>query len=165
LGRVAGGWAISGVSIVQTGHPLTITATSGFNAFGILTDFPQLVPGCGIVTSGSLESKLGNYFNPKCFTSFPLIGSDALSTNFGNAGVGIVTGPGQVNTDLALSKKIAVKWPIEGSNVEFRTEFFNAFNHPQFSDPNTNRSSASFGQILTTAVNPRVIQFALKFRF
>jgi len=66
---------------------------------------------------------------------------------------------------MAVSKKIPLRWPVEGSNVEFRTEFFNAFNHPQFSDPNTNRSSASFGQILTTAVNPRVIQFALKFRF
>jgi Carboxypeptidase regulatory-like domain/TonB-dependent Receptor Plug Domain len=164
-GRVAGGWAISGVSIFQSGHPLSITVSSPLNAFGIATDFPQIVPDCRIATPAfSVEATLNNYFNTKCFTSLPKIGVDG-TTGFGNAGVGIVQGPGQVNTDLALIKKIAVRWPAESANVEFRTEFFNAFNHPQFSDPNTNLSSATFGHILTTAVNPRVMQFALKYSF
>jgi hypothetical protein len=164
-GRLAGGWALSGVSIFQGGRPLTITMSSPFNAFGITTDFPQIVPGCRIATPGfSVEGTLNNYFNTKCFTSLPAIGVDG-TTGFGNAGVGIVQGPGQVNTDLALIKKIAVRWPAESANLEFRTEFFNVFNHPQFSDPDTNLSSPTFGQILTTAVNPRVIQFALKFSF
>lgn len=164
-GRLAGGWAVSGVSIIQSGHPLTITTSSPFNAFGISTDFPQLVPGCTIATPGSLESKLTKYFNTKCFAPLPLIGPDPLTTGFGDAGVGIVKGPGQVNTDLAIIKKIVVGWPAEAANVEFRTEFFNVFNHPQFADPDTNLSSPIFGQILTTAVSPRVMQFALKFSF
>jgi hypothetical protein len=164
-GRIGGGWALSGVSIFQGGRPLTITTSSPFNAFGISTDFPQLVPGCRIATPGfNVEGTLNNYFNSKCFTSLPAIGVDG-TTGFGNAGAGIVQGPGQVNTDLALIKKIALRWPAESANLEFRTEFFNVFNHPQFSDPDTNLSSPTFGRILTTAVNPRVIQFALKFSF
>jgi hypothetical protein len=165
-GRLAGGWALSGVSIFQGGRPLTITVSSPFNAFGIATDFPQLVPGCRIANPGyNVEATVNKYFNTKCFAPLPLIGTDPLTTGFGNAGVGIVEGPGQVNTDLAVSKKIAVRWPAESASVEFRTEFFNVFNHPQFSDPDTNLSSPTFGQILTTAVNPRVIQFALKYSF
>ena len=53
----------------------------------------------------------------------------------------------------------------EAGNVEFRTEFFNAFNHTQFSNPSANVSSAAFGTITSTAVNPRIIQFALKLNF
>lgn len=155
---------MAGVSIFQTGNPLTITVSSPFNAFGISTDFPELVPGCSIATTGTAENRVTNYFNTKCFAPLPAIGTDG-TVGFGNAGVGIVTGPGKVNTDLAIIKKIAVNWPGERANVEFRTEFFNFFNHPQFSDPDTNFSSPTFGQILTTAVNPRVMQFALKFSF
>jgi hypothetical protein len=53
----------------------------------------------------------------------------------------------------------------ERTHLEFRTEFFNAFNHANFSNPTLSENSASFGRILTTAVNPRVIQLALKFSF
>jgi hypothetical protein len=112
-----------------------------------------------------VEKNLNNYFNKNCFTSLPLLGPDPLTTGFGDAGVGIVNGPGQINTDLAVMKKFPVRWPVEAANLEFRTEFFNAFNHPQFADPDTNRSSATFGRIQSTAVNPRVMQFALKFNF
>jgi hypothetical protein len=59
--------------------------------------------------------------------------------------------------------------------VQFRAEFFNTFNHAQFNNPNNaggflsntvpDRSSGSFGHIITTSVNPRVIQFALKYMF
>jgi hypothetical protein len=63
---------------------------------------------------------------------------------------------------------------LEKQSVQFRTEFFNAFNHPQFSNPNygpgatyalPNVRSGAFGQITSTSVNPRVIQFALKYSF
>jgi len=56
-------------------------------------------------------------------------------------------------------------WPHDRANVEFRAEFFNAFNTPQFDDPDNEQDSATFGQILKTTVAPRIIQFALKLNF
>jgi len=94
-----------------------------------------------------------------------VIGNDGLATNFGNSGVGIVVGPGQNNSDIAIIKRTPFRLLGEAGNVEFRAEFFNAFNHTQFSNPSTNVSSAAFGTITSTAVNPRIIQFALKLNF
>ena len=78
--------------------------------------------------------------------------------------MGILHGPSQVNTDLSLMKDFPVR---ETMNFEFRSEFFNAFNHPIFADPDNTVSDglSSFGHIITTASNPRVIQFALKLTF
>ena len=53
----------------------------------------------------------------------------------------------------------------EDANLEFRTELFNAFNHAQFSNPNTVVNSSSFGTIGTTSTGPRIMQFALKYLF
>lgn len=84
---------------------------------------------------------------------------------FGNSGVGIIDGPGQNNSDFVVFKRTSLGWLREGSNVEFRTEFFNVFNHPQFANPSTLVSSAAFGTITSTSVSARVIQFAAKFNF
>jgi hypothetical protein len=56
-------------------------------------------------------------------------------------------------------------WPREKSTLLFRAEFYNALNHPQFSNPDLNFTSATFGVISSTAVNPRVTQLALKLMF
>ena len=53
----------------------------------------------------------------------------------------------------------------ESGNLEFRAEFFNAFNTPQFANPGTNVSASNFGVISATSVNPRVVQLALKINF
>jgi len=79
--------------------------------------------------------------------------------------VGILTGPGQNNWDIALLKRFKLHWKKETSALEFRTEFFNAFNHPQFDDPDFAFGGPTFGQITRTVVNPRVVQFALKLAF
>ena len=80
--------------------------------------------------------------------------------------MGILHGPGQSNTDLSLIKLFPLKWPNERTNVEFRTEFFNVFNHPIFADPdNWVSDGPSFGTITNTVANPRIIQFALKVNF
>jgi hypothetical protein len=76
-----------------------------------------------------------------------------------------VDGPGQANLDLAFSKAVALSWPLEKSNLLFRAEFFNALNHPQFGNPDTNFSSPTFGVINSTSVNARAAQFAVKFGF
>ena len=108
---------------------------------------------------------LDSYFDKSCFTSPPIIGADGIGTGFGNSGTGIVNGPGQANLDLGIAKTLTLNWPMEKSSLQVRAEFFNALNHPQFSDPDTNFSSPTFGVISSTAVNPRVIQLALRFLF
>jgi hypothetical protein len=118
-----------------------------------------------IVTSGTVQSKLNNYFDRACFTTPPIIGADGIGTAFGDSATGMVNGPAQANLDLSITKSFPLPWPKDGSSLQFRVEFFNLFNHPQFADPDNNFSSATFGLISSTSVNPRVGQLALKFSF
>lgn len=172
VNKLLNGWAVSGVTTYQSGHPMILVTVNFASAYGIALDRPEFKAGCNAsqaVTSGLVESKLGNYFNAKCFTSFPLLpasqGGDGQVTTFGNAGNGIVRGPGQGNWDMSIIKRTSVRWPTEISNVEFRTEFYNAFNHPQFADPYPGVGLPGFGVISATSVAPRIIQFALKYNF
>jgi hypothetical protein len=163
-----GGWSLSAVATVQSGDALTIIYTNSKNVFGISQDRAQLSGSCTkgqIVTSGTVQSKLNSYFDQACFTTPPIIGADGIGTAFGNSATGIVNGPDQANLDLSLSKTIPLPWPQEKSSLQFRGEFFNVFNHPQFADPDNNFSSATFGVISSTSVNPRVGQVALKLSF
>src|SRR5262249_11752720 len=117
-----------------------------------------------LVNSGSVQEKVNTYFNKSCFpNAFPIIGDDGRATTFGNSGIGIVRGPAQANVDFSVIKR----FPLvnERTRLEFRAEFFNLFNHANFSDPTVSESSSAFGRILTTAVNPRITQFALKLSF
>jgi hypothetical protein len=97
------------------------------------------------------------------------VGACDRSNNPVNANISfgsdIVSGSGHANLDLALSRTIAFNWPHEKSSLEFRAEFYNALNHPQFANPDTNFTSPTFGVINSTAVNARVGQLALKFGF
>jgi hypothetical protein len=127
-----------------------------------------------IATPGDIKQRLGGasggpgYFNKDAFCNAPAIGN---GRDYGNSGVGIISGPGQFNWDIAILKRIPI---VENHAIQFRTEFFNAFNHTQFANPNfgaaatyalPNIRSGAFGQITSTNVNPRVIQFALKYSF
>jgi hypothetical protein len=86
--------------------------------------------------------------------------------------VGSVRGPDQRNFDIVAMKSTRL---TERFGLDFRAEFFNAFNTPQFANPNnlsagtavsgTFVPDSTFGQILATSVNPRLIQFALKLIF
>src|SRR5262249_43538017 len=100
-----------------------------------------------------------------CFTTPPVIGGGGIGTTFGNSGTGIMQGPGQANLDLAVSKAVGFSLPHENNNLQFSAGVFNFLNHPQFSNPDTNFTSPTFGVISSTAVNPRVVQLALKFAF
>ncbi len=165
---VLGGWSLAAIVTIQSGSALTIAATNSTNIYGISEDRAQLSGTCSksqLVKSGAVESKLNGYFNASCFTASPIIGADGIGTAFGNSGTGIVNGPGQANLDLAFSKTVALQWPVERSRLQFRAEFYNALNHPQFANPDTNFTSPTFGVISSTAVNARVGQLALKFTF
>jgi hypothetical protein len=87
---------------------------------------------------------------------------------YGNAPLGITLGPGQFNWDISILKTTTVGGIREGATLQFRTEFFNAFNHAQFNNPavvDASKSSTNFGTITSTSVNPRLIQFALKYSY
>jgi len=94
-----------------------------------------------------------------------VIGADGAGTAFGNSATGLVDGPGQADLDIAFSKAVAVKWRVEKRSLQFRAEFYNVLNHPQFANPNSNFTSPTFGVIASTSVNARVGQLALKFAF
>lgn len=165
---ILGDWNLSAIAIIQSGSALTIADTNSANIFGISEDRAQLTGNCSnsqVVTAGPVASKLNHYFNAPCFTNPPIIGADGIGRGFGNSGTGIVNGPDQANLDLSLSKTVTLNWPREQSGVTFRAEFYNAFNHPQFGNPDSNFTSPTFGVISSTSVNARVVQLALKFTF
>ncbi|MGH9468694.1 MAG: TonB-dependent receptor domain-containing protein, partial [Terriglobales bacterium] len=187
-----GGWQWSGVVTVQSGHFLTLSASNPFNLYGTTTTTASLGPSCSmsqLATSGTVQSKLTNYFNSNCVITpavspyaspEPALESGACgtaaacaqATGFGTLGVGVVKGPDQANWDMSLGKHFGAGWINETSNVEFRADFFNTFNHPQFADPNTGlpqpgtpASANTFGYITSTTVNPRVVQLGLVLTF
>ena len=160
------GWNVSGVTTIQDGLPLTITDGNGGSIYGVTTSRAQMCPGAtygSISPSGGTVSKLNNYVNTGafCTADMPQIGN---GTGYGNAGVGIVHGPGQVNFDFSLIKTTHIS---EHQTLMFRAEAFNLFNHPQFSNPANLAVStpAAFGAIVASSVNPRILQLALKYSF
>jgi len=172
-GQALGGWNLSGVVTVQSGHPLTLTynhfagkpSVFGSSVF----DRPSLSGTCSrgqYANPGSAAANIGGtktYINKTCFTDPAVFSADdPIGVGFGDSGVGILSGPGQQNWDLSILKRFPIR---EYGTLEFRSEFFNSFNHPQFADPDVEFTSATFGQITSTVVNPRVIQFGLKFSF
>lgn len=165
-GKFLNGWTLSGVTTFQTGSALTILDPRGGSIFGFASNSrATLCPGftnADIPTRGGVESRLDNFFNAAAFCPPPVIGN---GTGWGTLPRGVVRGPGQQNFDISLSKRIKVGGLRENAQLDFRTEFFNAFNHPQFADPGVSVGSASFGEISKTAVAPRLIQFGLKYVF
>lgn len=163
------GWTFSGVTTVQSGTPLTFTDTRNGSIYSSTgTARAQFAPGRGngdiLSHTGSTGNRLGAYFNSPTavFTAAPAIGN---GTDFGNSSIGAVRGPGQNNYDMALSKKTRVGGLNEAATLDFRTEFFNTFNHAQFANPGTAVGTASFGVIQSASVAPRLIQFAAKYVF
>src|SRR5205823_2948683 len=137
-----GGWSISGVTTIQDGIPFTITDTRGGAIFGLNTSRAQLANGvtyADIATRGDLKQRLGGaaggpgYLNAAAFTTIPIVGGDGTAgtggAGWGNSGIAPILGPGQFNFDASLSKLIPIH---ERSQLQFRGEFFNAFNHAQF---------------------------------
>jgi hypothetical protein len=156
-------WSLSGVATIQSGLPLTITDSRGGSIYGAAsTSRAQLCPGVtygDISTSGSVGSRVNNYFNNAAFCGVPTIGN---GTGYGNSGAGIVRCPDQNNIDLSIAKGFKV---TERHSFEFRSEFFNALKHVQYSTPGTAFGTASFGVIGSTSVAARLIQFGLKYNF
>jgi hypothetical protein len=165
LRQAVNGWAVSGVTTIQSGDRLTITDSLGGSIYGsVSTSRAQLCPGVlnsQIETQGSLRSRLNSYFNNSAFCPAPALDG---GTGYGDSCAGVVRGPEQNNTDLTLSR-IFKLGSSEKRTLDFRGEFFNAFNHVQYADPAVAYGTASFGSIQSTSVAPRIIQLAAKIQF
>ena len=150
-----GNWQVSGIHVVQSGLPLT-AILGGNTVLNLGSDRiarPNLIGNPELRRS---QRTVERWFNTDAFAAF-----SPAPQAFGNAGVGIMRGPGLANFDFSIAKNINVD---ESRYFQFRTELFNAFNHPNFGPPDIRREATTFGQILT-ASNGRIIQFALKLYF
>jgi hypothetical protein len=108
------------------------------------------------VKSGSIANQsAAAWFDTSAFVA-------PAAFTFGNAGTGILFGPSSRAFDAAINKNFALR---ENLKVQFRTELFDAFNHPNLAAPQAVLNGLSFGQILTKTLDPRVIQFSLRLDF
>jgi hypothetical protein len=150
-GRLAGGWQLSGIMTVETGRPWTPYFGANISNTSELSDRPNAVAGCNPYRG---FQRVTGWVNPACFTT-------PAAATFGNLGRNSLVGPGLVNLDFAVDRNFQI---TERYRLQFRSELFNIFNHPNFNLPATGYDSPSFGT-LTSAMDPREIQFGLKFIF
>ena len=160
---VVSGWGVDGITTFQRGFPLKLTYSGSTPLeaanLGVANIRPNVVPGCSKKAGGG---HLSQWFNTSCFATPPDWGPGT------EARVDpVLRGPGINNFDFAVFKRTTIG---EKMGIEFRTEFFNLFNHPYFSMPATGFGAGGFGVINSTvqggvASPERLIQFALKFEF
>jgi len=158
---ILGGWELTVIEKATSGFPVFVfdsDNTSGVN-FVNANGAAEMRPNqtCDPVLS---HPTLSNYFNASCFSQPP-------AGELGNASRTPLSGPDFVNTDFSVMKHFAL---TERVRLDFRTEVFNLFNHPQFGAPGGNGvgadfNSPTFNVVNYTVNNPRLIQFALKLAF
>lgn len=150
--KLLGGWSINGMVLMQSGLPLAVTQLTNFNAFaGFGTQRPNRLNNPEL---SSDQRTTGKWFDTSAFGVAPQF-------TIGNSSRNPVRGPGYRTADIAFIKRIYFG---EVSNFEFRTEIFNLTNTPPLANPNIVLGNAAFGTI-TSAGDPRVIQFGLKLNF
>ncbi len=169
-GKLIEGWQLSGITTFYTGYPFTIR--NGFDRALALGNHnrPNLKPGAKERILGTVE----RWFDPSVYELQPI-------GTYGNVGRNTLIGPGFNNFDFTLTKSIAL---AEDKSIQFRVEFFNIFNHPNFEPPlNTQdaigtggdgqvvfaspdgRPVGNAGRIFRTVSTSRQLQFGLKFVF
>ncbi|HXM11963.1 MAG TPA: carboxypeptidase regulatory-like domain-containing protein [Terriglobales bacterium] len=191
VGKVADGWALSGITTYQTGFPIRITSDADNELMNSADfEYPGEPDKIGPFQTLHPQTNQNYYFNQNSFTENatvapipPTLGPPPTPGNgivdctaqvvygcydptllgrVGTAPRTICCGPGISETDISFIKNIPID---ERSHFEFRAELFNIFNHTQFYNPDGNSTDGSqFGQV-TQVKDPRLAQFALKFYF
>jgi len=165
--EVVGGWKLGSIMSFHTGFPITV-ASNAFYSTSVNARAARANHLRPLHVSGRTET---NWFgtDPSAQTcasdtdNGTCAYQEQSASSFGNASVGSERDPGYQQIDLALSKDFAV---TEGSHIEFRSDFLNAFNMVSLAPPSNNASPGNnFGQISNTVNEPRNIQLALKFVF
>jgi hypothetical protein len=170
--RLIGHWQIGGLLTLTSGHPFTPlisynNSRSGVSGSSAQADRPNLRPGFG---TNPVVGNVDQWYDPDAF-ELPESGF------FGDLGRNTLIGPGFQNLDFMISRDFRVKGPAEGLQLQFRAEFFNVLNHPNFDLPGTSLSAEASSYIFTdqsgvpnpaatrltrTAGNAREIQFGVK---
>ena len=191
-GVLLSGWAISGITLLQSGSPFSVLDSGAGSAFLGLGSAPgvetaSLASGAtlsGGLSHGSIGTRIDGYLNPTAFTTAPLLypaqcdpnqpdptvfpNSNFCTTAFGNLGRNTYRGPGQQNWDFSLIKNFKL---TERQSLRFTTDFFNMWNHANFGNPSTTDvesiglANSPFGRITSTLGTPRLIQFSLRYAF
>ncbi len=163
---VLGGWTVTGIQEYRSGDALAITTeidTSASLFNGVVRG--DIIPGVDpIADKGGVDFVNGTqYLNPKAFASPPTT-SGGVPLRLGTAPryLGNVRGPVRVSEDFGIFKRFAFG---EERNVEFRSDFLNAFNRAGRANPNTDLDSGLFGLITGSAYGPRTIQLSLRLNF
>jgi outer membrane receptor protein involved in Fe transport len=187
LRKLTEGWILNGITSFQSGNPFTLFQNNNSSELDNFLDRPdQLGPiqvfknprpvRTIILPDPTLDPVHGSCAVPNGVD--PQTGNPTVSGNFyfdptnldcanvplfshGDMGRNVLRGPGINNWDLSFLKRTKF---TENTNLEFRAEMFNAFNHAQFLNPDLNGFSPTFGQI-TSARPPRLVQFGLKLYF
>jgi hypothetical protein len=152
------GWRLAGMFTAQTAQPFTVNSSFDVNQDGNLTDRLNAVDGITSTDRGPAQYVLaeGKVVDGNGSSMLAGTGKD------GSIGRNSFRARGIASLDLSLLKTFRID---EQRNFEFRTEFFNFFNRTHFGVPVRILEAPSFGQAVDTALNPRNVQFALKFNF
>ena len=156
---VLGNWHFNTIAHLHSGFPLFMTTAvnnSGTNLGGNSPGSNRPDRVCDGKLSGSQQS-INEWFDTSCFV-------DPAPGKLGNAARSSLSGPDFINFDISLLKTMPLA--NDRAQVQFRSEVFNVFNHPQFGQPGTTEGQGTgFGMIQYTVGNPRLIQFALRIMF
>ncbi len=167
MGRILGSWEATSAVVARTGFPVNVMINRSAASVpdgNTSSQRPDLVPGASLVPTGGRS--IAQWINPLAFAT-PKDGT------FGNAPRDLDRGPGAWQMDLGVTKRFLL---TEMAHLEFRSEFFNLFNHSQYGLPQATFGVPGFGSITqtvntTTPVSPvgsgtpREIQFALRLQF
>ena len=165
---VLGGWQVNGIVSLQTGSPFSVTGSDNSFTGANHSAYANCIgdPFAGASSDPGVYTTTGFFLNRAAFAN-PAIGT------FGTCRPRAFHGPGIEDTDLSIFKQFRMS---ERFSLQFRAEFFNAFNHPNFANPNSNINSSNFGKVTSTLApilgadsggpgDPREIQLALKLYF
>lgn len=144
---ILGGWTVAGITTLSSGQPLNLTVQGNPSNTGN-PDRPDVVGDWRL--PGSQQS-LYRWFNTAAFVP-------NRQFTYGNAGRNILVGPGTHQLDLSIYKSFRVS---EHIRLQFRAEAFNAFNMPNFGNPNVQVGAPAYGRI-SSADRPRNMQLGLK---
>jgi len=151
LGAIVNGWDFVGIVSNQSGLPVTVTQATNNLAFA---GFGTQRPNCSGEDTAASHPTTGQWFNPDAFSVNSALALGTCSRN-------PARGPGFFDLDLGFLKTIPIHEKI---SFQFRVEMFNVTNTPPLGTPNAVVGTAAFGSI-TTAGDPRVVQFGAKLSF